>query len=60
LPETAVGFDTALDVALPVFPELVALDWALVAPELPVVADGLTETVELPPFPPLALPTETL
>jgi hypothetical protein len=60
LPETAVGFDTALDVALPVFPELVALDWALVAPELPVVADGLTRTVEPPPFPPLALPTETL
>ena len=60
LPETATGLDTALDVALPVLPVLVALDWALVAPELPVDAVGLTTTVDPPPLPPLALPTETL
>ncbi|MGH9280182.1 MAG: hypothetical protein ACRD12_19040 [Acidimicrobiales bacterium] len=60
LPETAVGFETALDEAFPVFPLLVALDWAEADPELPVVADGLTETLELPPLPPLALPTATL
>ena len=60
LPDVATGFETALDVAFPVWPLLVALDWALVEPELPVDAVGLTRTVDPPPLPPLALPTATL
>lgn len=38
LPETASGLDVAVDVALPVFPEFVALDCDETAPELPDVA----------------------
>ncbi len=60
LPEVATGFETAADEAFPVLPVLVALDWEVDAPELPVVADGLTTTFEPPPLPPLALPTATL
>ncbi|MCA1690854.1 MAG: hypothetical protein LC733_01155, partial [Actinobacteria bacterium] len=38
----------------------VALDCALVEPELPEEATGLATTVAVPPLPPLALPTATL
>lgn len=44
LPEIATGFDVALELALPVRPELVALDWLRVLPELPETAVGLTFT----------------
>jgi hypothetical protein len=48
------GVLRACEVASPVSPELVELALAVAEPELPVVADGLTETLELPPAPPLA------
>src|SRR4051794_3034004 len=58
-PDVATGLLTALDNDEPVLPELVALDWELAAPELPVAAEGLAVTAAVPPMPPLALPTET-
>jgi hypothetical protein len=60
LPDTAMGADTALDEAGPVLPVLVALDCEDDDPELPEWATGVATTVELPPEPPLALPTATL
>jgi len=53
-PDIATGLLTAEEVALPVLPVLVALDWAVDAPELPEVATGLDVTLELPPPPPPA------
>ncbi len=52
-PVTAVGDETAVDVAAPVAPVLVALDWAVDAPEAPEVATGSWMTVASPPAPPL-------
>jgi CubicO group peptidase (beta-lactamase class C family) len=59
LPDWARGWDAAADEAEPVSPVLVLPDWALEAPELPLVAVGLTVTVDPPPLPPLALPVAT-
>jgi hypothetical protein len=56
LPLMATGFDDAVDVAGPVLPVLVAVDWALTAPELPDWATGVSTTAGDPPEPPLALP----
>ena len=55
LPDWASPLVTALDVAAPVLPVLVELDWARASPELPEAASGSAETVTPPPFPPLAL-----
>jgi hypothetical protein len=52
LPDTAMGADTALDEAGPVFPVFVALDCDDDEPELPDWATGAATTVELPPEPP--------
>src|SRR5688500_15392991 len=60
LPETAVGLLTEPDVADPVAPGLVALDWDETAPELPDRASGATVTVVVPPAPPLAELVATL
>lgn len=60
LPETAIGADTADETAGPVFPVLVELDCDDDDPELPEIATGLATTLELPPEPPLALPTAML
>lgn len=51
-PEPEDGLAMAVEVALPVSPELVALedDWA--APVPPLVAVGVTAAVEAPPSPP--------
>jgi len=59
-PDRASGKDTEYETALPVRPELVALDWALVSPESPVSAAGLAVTDAEPPGPPLAEPVATL
>jgi len=58
-PAVAVGWATAADVAAPVLPVFVLPDWAVDAPELPLVAVGFTVTVEPPPPPPLAVPVAT-
>ncbi len=55
-PLETTGVLRACDVASPVSPVLVEPELAVAAPELPVVADGLTETLELPPAPPPADP----
>src|SRR5205807_424725 len=60
LPEMAVGSAAADDEAAPVMPKLVALDWALASPELPVTATGDRSRVEVPPSPPLASALATL
>jgi hypothetical protein len=52
-PDCDWGLLTAPEVEDPVFPLLVALDWAETAPELPVRESGLTATVVVPPAPPL-------
>src|SRR5438270_4087080 len=53
LPDRAFGLLTAPELDAPVLPELVALDWAETAPELPVREPGVTVTVVVPPAPPL-------
>ena len=53
-PDVAVGLVPAPDCAQPVFPVLVAEDWALTSPELPETAVGTTVTSAAPPAPPLA------
>jgi hypothetical protein len=60
VPETAIGLLTAPEEALPVLPELVALDCAAALPVLPDVAMGVAVTFTPPPAPPLAEPTATL
>jgi len=59
-PETATGLLTAVEEALPVRPEFVALDCACEFPVLPDVAMGVALTFTPPPVPPLAEPTATL
>src|SRR5581483_11817965 len=54
LPEMATGLDIDVDDAGPVFPVLVADDWATAAPESPDVADGATWRITDPPEPPFA------
>jgi hypothetical protein len=44
-----VGLAVAVEVAAPVLPVLVALDWATEAPVVPVVAVGLVVSVADPP-----------
>jgi hypothetical protein len=56
LPVMATGFDEAVDVAGPVLPVLVAVDWELTAPEFPDWATGVSTTVGDPAEPPLELP----
>lgn len=58
-PATALGWAAAVDVAAPVAPVFVLPDWAVEAPELPLVAVGVIITVEAPPLPPLADPVAT-
>jgi len=58
-PATALGSAAAVDVATPVSPVFVLPDWAVEAPELPLLAVGLTVTVEAPPLPPFAVPVAT-
>jgi hypothetical protein len=41
LPEVEIGLEVAEEMAAPVLPVLVALDWVLAAPEPPEVAEGL-------------------
>jgi hypothetical protein len=53
-PDVADGLETDVDEAAPVLPVLVADDWAVVAPESPDVATGLTSTWTEPPPPPSA------
>jgi hypothetical protein len=59
-PDTDCGLLPAPEVEEPVLPELVALDCADTAPELPDSESGLTVTVVVPPAPPLAEPVATL
>ncbi|MGH3907402.1 MAG: hypothetical protein ACRDTE_24985 [Pseudonocardiaceae bacterium] len=59
LPEVAMGLEMAEELAGPVLPVLVALDWLTLGPELPEVAVGLTLRVAAPPAPPLAWPVAT-
>ena len=59
-PEVAAGLDSASLSASPVSPVLVALDWAVAAPEAPEVATGLAVRPASAPTPPSALPIETL
>src|SRR5206468_3601614 len=54
LPDLAFGFDVAVEELAPVLPVLVALDWAVDAPELPDWARGEIVRLTLPPAPPLA------
>jgi hypothetical protein len=58
-PDWAAGWAAAVEAAGPVSPVFVLPDWALDAPELPLVAVGLMVTVEPPPLPPLAVPVAT-
>lgn len=51
-PDCESGLLTAPETDAPVVPELVALDWADVAPELPVRASGSAVAVTAPPVPP--------
>src|SRR5205085_11416644 len=53
-PETATGLPTAVELAPPVSPVLVAEDCAVDAPELPDRALGVWEPFTSPPSPPLA------
>src|SRR5439155_6777925 len=55
LPEMATGLASAVEVAGPVLPLLVADDCAHDRPESPEMAVGLAVTLAPPPFPPLAL-----
>src|SRR5437870_3150442 len=55
-PDVATGVELADETALPVVPELVALDWDAVAPESPDEAKGLALRAAAPPGPPAALP----
>jgi hypothetical protein len=59
-PERATGLLSAFDQELPVWPLFVALDWAVAAPDPPVVEVGLELTDTVPPAPPSELPTATL
>src|SRR2546423_14027539 len=54
-PEMATGLASAVEVAGPVSPVLVADDWAMAAPELPLIAEGDCVRLALPPSPPFAL-----
>ena len=42
LPEVETGLEVAEEMAAPVLPVLVALDWLMAAPEVPEVAVGVT------------------
>src|SRR5438270_4297369 len=53
-PVMATGLETDVEDAGPVLPVLVADDWAVTAPESPVMVSGLTSTSTSPPLPPLA------
>jgi hypothetical protein len=55
LPEMAIGLETAVDVAGPVLPVLVADDDEWTSPELPDWATGVSTTLGELPEPPLAL-----
>ena len=54
-PEMATGLASAVEEAGPVLPVLVADDWAMAAPELPLKAVGDCVRLASPPSPPLAL-----
>ena len=54
-PVMATGLASAVEVAEPVSPVLVADDWAMAAPELPLIAEGDCVRLALPPSPPFAL-----
>src|SRR5438309_1523125 len=58
-PESATGLAHEVDAAQPVSPVLVADDWAVVPPERPEMAVGMTVTSTDPPLPPLASPSGT-
>src|SRR5205085_2499717 len=53
-PVMATGLETDVEDAGPVLPVLVADDWAVTAPESPLMVSGLTSTSTSPPLPPLA------
>src|SRR5947209_4220871 len=55
LPEMATGLASAVEVAGPVSPVLVADDWAIAAPESPLIAVGDESSSASPPSPPFAL-----
>ncbi len=59
VPEVEAGLESAVEVAAPVSPVLVALDWAREAPLSPVVALGLAVTSAAPPPPPPELDVDT-
>ena len=59
VPEVEAGLESAVEVAFPVSPELVALDWARDAPLSPVMALGLAVTSAEPPAPPPELLVDT-
>ena len=59
-PDSEDGLAVAPEVAAPVSPVLVALDWEVDAPEPPLVVVGVTVPVAPPPAPPLAWPVATL
>ena len=50
-PEADTGAEAAVELALPVSPELVADDWASEAPEAPELDSGEASTDEPPPSP---------
>src|SRR5207248_11622077 len=55
-PVTAVGLASADELAFPVLPVLVAVDWAHAVPESPDWASGASLTHGDPPSPPFASP----
>src|SRR5438270_3988703 len=56
LPDVAVGLAFAVELAAPVFPVLVADDWARERPEFPEMLVGDRSSLPRPPLPPLAEP----
>jgi hypothetical protein len=52
LPDVDTGLEVAEEMAAPVLPVLVALDWPPATPELPEVAVGAAVTEAAPPAPP--------
>ena len=59
VPEVELGLEKAEEMAAPVLPVLVALDWLATRPESPETAAGFTLRVAAPPAPPLAAPVAT-
>src|SRR5688500_11988410 len=59
VPVTATGLPVPTDVAAPVAPVLVALDWEVASPVSPEVARGVAVRLAVPPPAPLASPVTT-